>query len=64
VFVQKLTEQQPRRTGADDDDLSAHGLFIASPAKIESSCILFARERPRFVTARRASFPFLCRVRF
>jgi hypothetical protein len=26
--------------------------------------MLFARERPGFVTARRASFPVLCRVRF
>jgi hypothetical protein len=44
--------------------LGAHGLFIASPARIESFCILVARERPRFVTARRAGFPFLCRVCF
>jgi hypothetical protein len=51
VFVQELTEQQPCRPGADNDDLGAHGLFIASPAKIESFCILFARERPCFVTA-------------
>jgi hypothetical protein len=36
VFVQELSEQQPRRAGANDSDLGAHIFFLADTASIGS----------------------------